>query len=247
MEAAWLLGVAVFAGAMMQRLTGMGFSLVAAPLLVLMMGPVTGVVMVNFCSAAASAFVLARVLRHVDWKRFLVLAPSALTGVVPGVAIVAIVPGSWLQVGVGAIVVASLTVSLCARSFKLEAGAKPLLIAGAVSGLMSATAGIGGPAISVYAVASRWEQRSFAATMQPYFLTIGVATILAKFLAHPASMPNLSLWTWLLAGTGIVAGLVSGELFATSISPARARVLVVALAYAGALTAAVRGFMELSS
>ncbi|MEV8143754.1 sulfite exporter TauE/SafE family protein [Specibacter sp. NPDC078709] len=245
METAWLLGVAVFSGAIMQRLTGMGFSLVAAPFLVLIMGPVAGVTMVNFCSAAASACVLAVVIKHVDWKRYLVLAPSALLGILPGVAIVAIVPSAWLQIGIGTVVVASLTLSLCLRSTKPEAGLGALITAGATSGIMSATAGIGGPAISVYAVAARWEQRSFAATMQPYFLTTGAAAIAAKMLLDPAAMPGLPLWTWGVAAAAIVSGLVAGELLAKRMPLAWARRLVIFLAYAGALAATLRGMAEL--
>ena len=91
-------------------------------------------------------------------------------------------------------------------------------IAGAVSGIMTTTAGVGGPAMSVYAVASKWDQRSFAASMQPYFLTIGLAAILAKYVATPESMPALEPSAW----------------------------AVVVLAYSGACAATGRGIAELA-
>lgn len=241
-----LLMVAIFIGATMQRLTGMGFALVAAPFVVLLMGPVTGIVLVNVCGTVASALVLFRVFRHVDWRKFAILAAAALVGVVPGAFIVKYVPGAWLSVGVGVLVLASLTVSLRIGSFKPESGLRPMLIAGASSGIMNTTAGVGGPAMSVYAVASKWDQRSFAATMQPYFLTLGVASVWAKYLAAPDSMPVMEPSVWGAMGVAIVAGLVAGEVLATWITPQRARLLVVVLAYGGAGAATVRGIMELA-
>lgn len=61
-EMALLLALAVFVGAAMQRLTGMGFALVSAPFVVLIMGPVTGIVLVNVCGALSSLLILFRVL-----------------------------------------------------------------------------------------------------------------------------------------------------------------------------------------
>ena len=40
---------AVLIGSSMQRITGMGFALVAAPFLVLLLGPIDGVIVVNVC------------------------------------------------------------------------------------------------------------------------------------------------------------------------------------------------------
>lgn len=243
-EVAMLLALAVFVGAAMQRLTGMGFALVSAPFVVLIMGPVTGIVLVNVCGALSSLLILFRVLGHIDWKKYIVLASAALVGVVPGAFIVRYIPGAWLQVGVGVVVLVSLTVSLRMKPLKPESGVKPMLVAGATSGIMNTTAGVGGPAMSVYAVASKWAQQSFAATMQPYFLTVGLASILAKYVASPESMPRLEPWAWAAVAAAIVAGLVTGEVLSKWITPRRARVLVVLLAYLGATAATIRGIFE---
>lgn len=238
--------LAIFTGATMQRLTGMGFALVCAPFVVLIMGPVTGIVLVNVCGAVASALVIFRVYKYIDFKKYLILAFAALAGVIPGAIILKYIPGAWLQVGVGVVVLISLTMSLRMKSPSKETRLSPMILAGTMSGAMNTTAGVGGPAMSVYAVASKWDQRSFAATMQPYFLTIGVASILAKCLATPGSMPQMEIWTWAAVGVAIVAGLIAGEILAHWIAPHRARSLVVILAYAGATAATVGGIVELA-
>ena len=53
--------VAVLLGAATQRLTGMGFALVSAPLLVAVLGPLTGVQLLQVFGIFGSALVLAQV------------------------------------------------------------------------------------------------------------------------------------------------------------------------------------------
>ena len=60
-----LLAGAVLLGAATQRLTGMGFALVSAPLLVAVLGPLTGVQLLQVFGIFASALVLAQVC----WRR----------------------------------------------------------------------------------------------------------------------------------------------------------------------------------
>lgn len=243
--AAALLILAVLTGSAMQRLTGLGFALVAAPFIVLITGPVTGIIIVNICGAVTAGTVLSRVFRFVEWRKYAVLVPAAFVGIIPGALIVQNVPGPWLEVIVGGIVLASLTASLTLRAPHEHPGTRPLILAGTVSGLMNTTAGVGGPALSVYAIAARWEQIPFAATMQPYFLTIGIASVAAKLTARPASMPQMSPWLWAALLAAIILGLLLGETLTKRMSPASARRLMVILAYAGSLAAAGRGTWQL--
>lgn len=241
-----LIVVAILTGSMLQRMTGVGFALVAAPFIVLIAGPRTGILLVNLAGAVTSATVLTRVFRHVEWKKFLVLAPAALIGIVPGAAVVQNVPAAWLEILVGAMVLGGLTASQL-QSSVWHPGTRPLAGAGAVSGFMNATAGVGGPALSIYALRTRWEQTEFAATMQPYFLAIGLASISVKLIANPSSAPQLSPWAWAMIGGAILAGLIVGDLLSRRTEVRTARRLMLILAYAGSVTTVVRGVAQLIS
>jgi uncharacterized protein len=46
---------AVMIGALLQRVSGSGLALVSAPLLTLLLGPTTGVLVVNVCSVCGAA------------------------------------------------------------------------------------------------------------------------------------------------------------------------------------------------
>ncbi|KGJ79097.1 hypothetical protein GY21_06080 [Cryobacterium roopkundense] len=237
--------VAVFVGSSMQRITGMGFALVAAPFLVLLLGPVDGIILVNACGVLTAGLILPRVFRHVDWRRCAVLSGFALLGIVPGAVVVQHVPGAWLQVSIGLLLIAALTVSVSLRRATLRDSPGVRAAAGAASGFMNATAGVGGPAVSIYAMATHWSQRGFAATMQPYFLTIGVASLVAKLVFGGAEPPQLGILTWLLIAAACVAGLLLGEFLARVIEPHVARRMLVVIAYVGAAGTIVRGFTQL--
>ena len=236
---------AVLIGSSMQRITGMGFALVAAPFLVLLLGPSDGVIVVNVCGALTGGVILLRVFRHVQWRRFGVLAVCALAGIIPGSYILQFVPVAWLEISIGVLVAAALTVSINLSGVAVRDRLSFRVVAGVASGFMNTTAGVGGPAMSIYAIVTGWPQRSFAATMQPYFLTIGLASLGAKFALGSAEVPQLATLVWILIGCACIVGLIIGDVLARVIEPHVARRLLVIVAYFGSFATIVRGVLEL--
>jgi uncharacterized membrane protein YfcA len=72
--------IAVVAGAMAQRVAGLGFGLMVSPVLVVLLGPLDGVMIVNACGATSSLLILFRVWRDVDWWRYLGLIVPGFVG-----------------------------------------------------------------------------------------------------------------------------------------------------------------------
>ncbi|WP_334684610.1 sulfite exporter TauE/SafE family protein [Mycetocola sp. CAN_C7] len=236
----------MFAGAIAQRVSGMGFALVAAPALVLLIGPFDGVLMVNLCGAASALIVCTRVWRHIQWKRYVLLAIPALLAIVPGVLISIAVSGPTLQIVVGVILGIALTTSLLVTRGDYTTPAVPTgIVAGSVSGLMSATAGVSGPAVGIFAVLTNWEHRSFAATLQPFFATLGLSAFVSKIIATGGILPDHDWWLWLVVIACTLAGLVAGELVAKRVSVRAARASVIAISYLGAAAAIVDGALSL--
>jgi len=240
-----LLLLAVFVGSGMQRVTGMGFALVAAPFLVLLLGPIDGVILVNFCGALTAAIILTRVVRDVDWRRAAALAIYAFVGIIPGALVLQFIPGAWLEISIGILIAAGLTVSVNLGRVYIRDRHRLRAVAGAASGFMNATAGIGGPAVSIYALATTWPHRSFVASMQPYFLVIGLASLGAKF-ASGSTFPSLSGGVWIMVAVACAAGLVLGELLGRVVEPHVARRMLVVVAYIGAGATISRGIAQLA-
>lgn len=246
------LAAAVLLGAGTQRITGLGFALVASPFLVLVLGAFTGVLVVNLLGSVTSALVLLQVRRDVDVRRALLLAGPAVLAVVPGAWVARQASPAALQVVVGACVVLALLTVLAVTRRAAAQDAHPAgapaarrrrtgaVVAGAASGLMNVTAGVGGPAITVYAVAVRWQQRSFAATAQLYFTIVGVASLTAK-----GGLPSLSWPAWTTAAVALAAGLALGSALHARVPPAAARTAAVLLALVGGTATLVEGLLGL--
>lgn len=241
-----LMIVTVFVGAMSQRLTGMGFALIASPFLVVLMGPIGGVTTVNLCSALASSLVLSRVWHHVEWPIFRRLVFPALVGIILGAWIATTVSTAVLELTIGALVVIGLGASLLVRNNRRAPRAKGATeVTGFSSGLMTVTAGVGGPALSIFAMLTGWTHQKFVATVQPYFITVSVMSVISSFIADPHSWPQLGGGAWILIAISLVGGIVVGERLTARVSPRAARAAMVALAFAGGAVTLIKGLSTL--
>ncbi len=237
---------AMFVGAVAQRVTGMGFALVVSPFLILLLGPFDGVLLVNLASVVSALVVLATVWRQVDVRAYAWLSAAAIAGVIPGALLAATVEPALLEATVGAVLLVSLTASLwIARLPVTLTGRTPRLAAGFASGLMNAGAGVGGPAMSAYGILSRWPHGAFAATLQPYFATVGLASVIAKMIIVPGGLPDLGVIGWAAAFIALLAGVGVGTLAAKRLPTRWARVAVIVIAFAGALVALITGTLHL--
>ncbi|WP_181272867.1 TSUP family transporter [Brevibacterium oceani] len=234
---------AVFLGALSQRVTGMGFGLVSGPFLVLLLDPYSGIILVNICGIVASASVFARTFAEVEWASFRHLALGAVIGTIPGALLASALPTAPLQILIGLLIIVSLISSLALGRLgrRMPANLGTRFGFGALSGAMSAAAGAGGPAVSAYAVLTDWEQRSFAATLQP-FLVVGTASaVVAKLIAHGGAWPALSIGTWIGLVLVLVAGLIGGDWLSRRIDASIARIGMLVLAFGGGAAALLKG------
>ncbi len=225
--------IAIFLGGMAQRATGMGLALVAAPFIVVALGPAAGVVVANLLGVVGSAMVYARVRHSVDWRMLRLMLPAALVGVAAGTALAEVLPEAWAQVFIGALVLVALLVSSFAAFERLERTPKVTAVASAASGATSALAGIGGPAMAVLRILTRWEHLSFTATLQPFFFGISTVVVLARVSVNPGAWPDLG-WGWLLIAFAMATGIALGDVVARRLS---ARVLNASITIVAALGA----------
>jgi hypothetical protein len=225
----------VFAGAATQRVTGLGFALVASPLLVLVLGPFQGVLLANVLSLLTNLVVLCLTWRDVELRRTLTLTIPAICLVPVGALVARTLPLAVLQVVVGAMVLVALAASRLTNDHLTLRGTRGAVAAGAASGFMNATAGVGGPALAIYAIGSRWDHRGFVASAQLYFALVNIASIATK------GLPDLTPWQLISAALALAAGLGAGQVLAPRLSPDRAMTAVIALAALGAGAAVIRG------
>lgn len=232
------IGGAVMLGAATQRMTGIGFALVSSPLLVFVLGPFNGVIVVNAFSVITALSVFLQVFRRVNYKRAFLMAVPAIVAIIPGSWVARNAPPDALGMLIGILIVAALTASLRRRGLALLSRRWGPLAAGATSGFMSVTAGVGGPAVTAYALATDWEHRSFAATAQLYFFLTGSSSLLAK-----GTVPDLDGVVLIGGIGGLLLGIVIGNFAEPRIPYRFAHYAVVSVAYIGALIIFVKGLV----
>jgi uncharacterized membrane protein YfcA len=230
---------AVVAGAATQRLTGLGFALLSAPFLVLVLGPREGVLVANALGALTSAMVLARAWSRVDWTRVLRLLPGSLVAVPLGFMVVRAFPEPVLLTTVGIICTVAVLTAWSGASWPWLGSRPGSAASGFLSGFFSVTAGTGGPPLTVYATSARWSPSVFSASVQVILLANGCLALAIK------GMPSdLSLLGW--SAVAVVAGVTVGSRLAARIPAAAALRLVLALALAGSVAAAARGIAAIA-
>ncbi|WP_329082436.1 sulfite exporter TauE/SafE family protein [Streptosporangium sp. NBC_01469] len=234
-----VLGVIVVVGASVQRLAGIGFALVAVPALVMLLGPAEGVVLANCAAAVISAAGLADTWRQVRLAAMIPLVVAASCTVPAGAWVATRLPELVLLAGTGLLVsVAAMLVMWGARVPALR-GATGAVAAGAASGFMNSSAGVGGPVVSLYAVNVGWTVREFVPNAQFYGLVVNALSVAAK------GLPQLTTPVWLLIAAAIAAGLVIGQALAQRVPERPARLIVLLLALTGGLTTLGKGLWSL--
>ena len=240
-----LVALGVLIGAVAQRVAGMGFALTLAPILVLALGPFDGPMVVNIAGAFSSALVYMQSRKLVDWKQFWMLAIPAVIVIIPSAYFSVAFSGPLLQIGIGVLLIVALGTSLLAvKGDKVLPRGRLGILFGASSGFMSATAGIGGPAMGIYAILTGWDQKVFAATLQPYFFTLGITSFISKYAAS-GQTPDISIWMWIGIAVLTIVGSWLGVSLQKIVSPEIARLVVIVICFVGSIAAIVDGLLEL--
>lgn len=246
MELVALVFVTILIGSCMQRVSGMGVGLLGAPVLSIAMGPVEGVMVINALAAVNATLSTISVRRDVDWRKFALIGSVMVLGAIPGAWMVHVISPSELQVIVGVLLIVALLITTVGLRFvPTLTGRLPAYITGAVSGFTNMLAGVAGPVITVYAQASRWDQRSFAATLQPLFIVSGVVSFLIKVLTDAGDISGEPWVIWPAALVAMVLGILAGSILSGRIDRGRARTLSLTVAGLGAVAVVVRGTVDL--
>ena len=241
--------LAVAVGSAVQRISGMGVGIVTSPILVLALGPAMGVTVTNIIGVCSALIIGVALWREADWGRLKVILPSSILGSVPAAFFVLAVPTAWLNIVVGSLVVLALSTTwIISRLGRLPEvdGVAARVATGAAGAFLNGTAGVAATATVIYSAFSRWEQRSFAASMQPTFFTMGILSVSAKIAvgATPLAAFPPVWFLGVVVAVILVSVWVAGRL-AYRVSPGAARRLAVLIAALGAVATLVRGSLQL--
>lgn len=229
-------------GSCLQRISGAGVGLVVTPVMALIFGPVSGVLLTNCVTIVSAATIMSLVWRNVDWKRFFHLGPISLVGSVVGAILVGSMSQGVLQIVVGAVVLGALILTFAVPKVPESSGVTPGFVAGTAGGFLNTVAGVSMPAMVIYSQVTRWPQLRFAATMQPLFLLFGIFSVGTKLVMGTAEWGELPpWWFFVLVACSIFVGVAVGTGLARVVSSSKARMVAVVVAGVGAVSTIVRG------
>lgn len=243
-----IIAAAVLIGTILQRLSGTGVGLVVAPVLSLLLGPAFGVLVTNMTTVVSGFLIMLSVWSAINWRKFWLIIPAAVIGAWPGAWLVGVLSAGWLSIILGSIVVAALLVTVTLRRLPEWTTKPPAVITGLIGGFFNTTSGVAAPVMVIYSRLSRWDQRSFAATLQPIFMTMGAASVVSKLALGSVSTDGGAgiPFGWLFAAivlTVIIGILIAGQL-AKVVSASAARTLAMTLAGLGGAGAIIRGVID---
>lgn len=214
---------AVVVGAFAQAATGMGFSLVAAPVLIAVHGQAEGVALVVLLAACSSVVPLAREGRHARAGEAARLLVPTLAATPVFAWALASADRSLLAVAGGTgVVIGVVMLASGWRSAWLRRPAGTVATGLASAGL-NVVGGVGGPPVGLWAANATWNPAQTRATLHAFLLVQNLVTALVVGLVLPS-------WPALLALAG---GTVLGLALAPRLSAAAARTAILLVSAVG--------------
>ncbi|MDU0967763.1 MAG: sulfite exporter TauE/SafE family protein [Actinomycetaceae bacterium] len=238
------LALSLILGAMSQRICGMGLGLIAVPVFVFFTGPVLGVMTVNIAAFLTGIVVAWSLRADINWHRWRIIAVWAIVGSLPGALVVKLLPAAPLSLCIGLALVAALATSVMVGSATPRIPKQALGATGFLGGFFNTAVGQAAPVMVLYQRATKWDQKTFQATLQPSFLVMNAASIATKGLGLDLPAPPIApvpFYSLVMGAT--VVGLIAGELAAPHVSPAVAKKLAFAVACVGAVVTCIRGIV----
>lgn len=233
-----LLGGVVVVAASVQWLTGMGFALIAVPVLVLMLGPAQGVVLANCAAGVISVVGLAAGWRRVRIGAMVPLVIAAACTVPAGSWAAARLSEPVLLAGIGTLVILAVVLVMGGARMSALTGTRGAVTAGAMGGFMNSAAGVGGPPYSLYALNAGWPIEDFVPNAQFYGIAVNVFSVAVN------GVPRLSGSAWAVTAAAMVAGALIGRVLASGLRERGVRRLIFALALAGGCSVLIKGLVE---
>jgi uncharacterized membrane protein YfcA len=172
---------------------GFGDALLAMPLLLALLEPESATVVMAGVSLVQGALMLWQERREIDLKISAHLLCAAMLGVPCGLLGVQMLPANVLRLGVSVVLIAYATQGLFKVQLPELKGKGWSMLAGFGSGFLGASVNISGPPVVLYGTMARWRPERFRATLQGFFLPLGVVIVGGQILTGMWTPERLTL------------------------------------------------------
>lgn len=233
-----LTAAAVLVASAVHRVGGIGFALVAMPVLILLLGPTDGMRLGLLLGLMVSVAALVQTWSAVDLRTTALLTLPALGSIPLGALLAHALNLSVLLMVVGTLL-ASLLLAGPAMSHveKLNGRVSLPLGTGLVAGFIHGLCGLSAPLLTAYAITCGWTNQRFVASSQVVFVFFNVASLLAWGWSSSLLLQSAILSPVLLLG------VCAGAFVRSRITSKTATAITLTVAWASALGAIAKGLM----
>lgn len=229
----------LFLAALVQATTSFGFSLVALPLLTMVM-PVDRIVplLVQY-SLLINIFLFIKLRRHLAVKLVMVLLAGGVVGLPIGIAILKLVNAALLKKLAGVIIVAITILLYRGYQKKLKHPQKWHFPIGLVSGILQGSLSLSGPPIVFFLANQKADKDYFRANLTSYFLllnAISLPSMLISGIITTDTVVNSLQYT-----PAVLLALLAGGFISARISQAHFKRITFALMLLSGLAAIFMG------
>lgn len=231
-----ILVIAIIFGASIQGVAGMGFGMIVVPFLVWHFGAVDGITWSNLMGIFVSASLCLVQWRDIEWKKVGLFLLGSAPAVPLTIWALRAVPAAQMNLIVGILMLTMVTFAVFALKLPPLKGPTPAVITGTISGFLSVAVAQSGPIMAAYAQATRWEQRKFSATLQPYFVILALGVVSGKLALGMTEHPEQLLsWNLPLFIAAIAAGALIAKYLRRAMNPMTARYIAITIAIIGSI------------
>lgn len=238
----WLLLLAVAIGGVAQRATGMGFALASAPLAIIAVGPLEGVLLMNLLGLPAAGLAMIVSWKKIEWNVIVPMFLPCVVGIGVGVWLLSQVNPAYLEVGIGFVLLLAVIVTVMTPALPSTRSLfVPASLTGLASGFLNAVASVGGPPLVVFRNVKKWSPTAFIPSIQPLLITMSGGSLLVKTWSGSVPFPPYSITSWLVLISALGLGLVAGTLISRLLSAERTINAIIWLAILGSAATLIRG------
>jgi uncharacterized protein len=231
-----VIAVSLLVAAIVQGLSGLGFALVAAPSMSLLIPGSQAIGLVNFLAFFQAIWQIWRETGAVQWSIMKRFVPALSVGVFVGFLGVRFLGNDIRPL----IVAISSLASLGALLFWRPAGHKgTAIIAGIWGGSVTTYAGVGGPAIAAYLIKQGWSHADYIRTQMVVFAGLSLVSI------PVLGLPPMIWWQIALAIVIVFLGSSIGIVARRRVPAGSARRLTEVVIFVVATYALIRSLMML--
>jgi uncharacterized membrane protein YfcA len=234
---AWI-AIAVAAGGLVQGLSGLGFALVAAPVVSQLVPGTAGIGLVNALSIVQNGWLISRIDAAIAWREVRRMLPGLAVGVALGWLVLQRSDPRLYDVIVAVSALGSVVWLLTAGRFT---GAVAGLVSAVWGGVVNTVAGVGGPPLAAYLVTRGLDVASYIRTLQVVFATLSLVSLPMLGVYVPSIGAAVG---WVVA---LIVGSVCGELIRRRVDESRAQRIARVAIVVVCTAALVRALFALAS